>query len=644
MQRNYIYTGKRVVGTIIMSIFATMIFILDYIPSDAVYFYERQGSLYKFLNDLNNCTKSFDMSTLFMFIFIFYFIYHAFFNKKNNIYKYLFSFFFGFIFAFITLIGKSLNYNNTLELLFSNSHQIFKSVVLGFGYLFIYWNIILFFINIDFKLFKKPKKKKGNKLVSFIKNNYIVFTFIFIIVAWIPRIVLYYPATATGDTMDSLAQFFNVRDLCWSAKAIHLVNKNVIINKHHSVFFTMLLGSIVKVGKHIGSYEFGMYMFIIFQVLLSAFIFTYLIYYLVKNRVPNWIVIMSLIFIGISPIISSYVITAIKDTLASAFILLYSVFLVEIIKNHNNFLKSKLFVIMFMFSILMILLLKNNALSIIILSYGSLLLYFIKDKTRLKKVFCIGFLPLIIFLCYDRILLPELGVTGTHKKESFSVPFMQIARVASRGEDNISDKDKKIINKVLNYKSIKLNYRPELSDPVKNTYRLDVTDKQLNDFWKVYFKYMKKYPKTYIASFVNSTYGYFFPEAGETDGIRILDGRIGKKTIFDLVLIPSFDLARQNHSQIIVLLKKIPLFFLLNHVAFYSWFLIFSIIYIICKKNYKYLIPLVSFTFIFGSCLISPVNGSFRYILSIVMSVPLIISIDYYTYKESGSVKKETIY
>lgn len=243
-------------------------------------------------------------------------------------------------------------------------------------------------------------------------------------------------------------------------------------------------------------------------------------------------------------------------------------------------------------------------------------------------------LPLTLFLGYDKILLPSLDVTGTNIKESYSVQFMQIARLAHKNKKAISDSDKEIIDKVLDYEAISRDYTPDLSDPVKNTYRKDVTEEELDDFWKVYFKYFKKYPKVYIASFINGIYAYFFPEVGETKGIIKTDNRIGESSKFKIVNLDKFEDARYINKALQDIFIKLPFFSFFNHVAFHDWFLILSVIYIIKKKCYKYIVPISSLIAIFLSCLISPVNGSFRYILPIVFSVPLILAIDYFAMKK----------
>ena len=630
---NYIVTIKKIILTLIATLFSSLVFLLKFEKTNGLYL-EIDTEVYRFFKELQYSLKDFDISSILLLIFIFYFYYNSFFKIKINKNKKIFSACFAFWFTIITLIGKSFAIDNTLLSLYSNDVQIIKSILLGIGYFFLYFAVILNFLSIDLKNIKK--NSKINNFSTFFNKYHILITIIVIIIAWIPIIVMYYPGTATGDTVDSLAQFFNVKDLCWSAKAIELIDSNVIINKHHSVLFTMVLGEIVKIGKSINSYQFGMFLYTILQVCFLIVCFTFLIHYLKKIKVTNWIIISSILFIGLLPIIYFYAITSIKDTPGAILIMIYNIFLLQIIRNYNSIMKNKLYILIFIVIILLILMIKNNSLYIIITSYLTLILVFIKNKVRIKKLILVLIFPLMIFLSYDKIILPSLGVTGTHKKEAYSVQFMQIARLANRNESAISNKDKKIIDKVLDYDAIVRDYSPNLSDSVKNTYRKNVSDKELKEFWKVYFKYFKKYPKLYIASFINSSYAYFFPEVGETSGIKYIDYRIGNNTQFNLVHLEKFSDARYVYELILEIIIELPFFGIFNRVAFYDWFLIFSAIYIISKKKYEYLVPLISLFAILSSCLISPVNGSFRYILSIVFSTPLILGMDYLVFKDTN--------
>ena len=626
--KSFLYTFNRIIYTAILTFLSSLVFIMEFKPANGTYL-ENHNETYKFLIDIYNSLRDFDVVWVLLIVFIFYFYYNVFFNsdksKKGKVLSALVSLWF----VGVTIVGKCFAIDNSLRSIYCSEAQIIKTILLSIGYFIIFYSLCISIINFRINI---VKKKSQSRVGAFFDKHCIAISIISMFLAWIPLMIIYYPCVASGDTVDSLAQFFNVEDLCWSAKAINLINDNVIINKHHSVLFTMILGNVVKFGHYILSYSFGIFLFIILQVAILIAIFTFLIYYLKKIKTPTWMRVFALLFFCLSPIVSSYAIAAIKDTLGAILILFYNICLFQIIRNYDGFVKKKIFVIAFMICILLILMIKSNSMYVIITSYATLLFAFWKSRKKLKKLVMILLLPLTLFLGYDKILLPSLDVTGTNIKESYSVQFMQIARLAHRNKNAISDSDKEIIDKVLDYEAISRDYTPDLSDPVKNTYRKDVTEEELDDFWKVYFKYFKKYPKVYIASFINGIYAYFFPEVGETKGIIKIDNRIGDSSKFKIVNLDKFEDARYINKALQDIFIKLPFFSFFNHVAFHDWFLILSVIYIIKKKCYKYIVPISSLIAIFLSCLISPVNGSFRYILPIVFSVPLILAIDYFCY------------
>lgn len=628
--KSFLYTFNRIIYTAILTFLSSLVFIMEFKPANGTYL-ENHNETYKFLIDIYNSLRDFDVVWVLLIVFIFYFYYNVLFNsdksKKGKVLSALVSLWF----VGVTIVGKCFAIDNSLKSIYCSEAQIIKTILLSIGYFIIFYSLCISIINFRINI---VKKKSQSRVGAFFDKHCIAISIISMFLAWIPLMIIYYPCVASGDTVDSLAQFFNVEDLCWSAKAINLINDNVIINKHHSVLFTMILGNVVKFGHYILSYSFGIFLFIILQVAILIAIFTFLIYYLKKIKTPTWMRVFALLFFCLSPIVSSYAIAAIKDTLGAILILFYNICLFQIIRNYDGFVKKKIFVIAFMICILLILMIKSNSMYVIITSYATLLFAFWKSRKKLKKLVMILLLPLTLFLGYDKILLPSLDVTGTNIKESYSVQFMQIARLAHRNKNAISDSDKEIIDKVLDYEAISRDYTPDLSDPVKNTYRKDVTEEELDDFWKVYFKYFKKYPKVYIASFINGIYAYFFPEVGETKGIIKIDNRIGDSSKFKIVNLDKFEDARYINKALQDIFIKLPFFSFFNHVAFHDWFLILSVIYIIKKKCYKYIVPISSLIAIFLSCLISPVNGSFRYILPIVFSVPLILAIDYFAMKK----------
>ena len=432
-----------------------------------------------------------------------------------------------------------------------------------------------------------------------------------------------------------MSQYFH-RGESWSIKTVNLINENVYINKHHPPLFTVVLGLIFEIGKKLGSYEIGALIYTILQVCLLLIIFLYMLNYMKKNNVPLWIRILSILFIATTPTVAAYAITAIKDTPSSIFTLLYVIFLLQIVRNYNAVFQNKMKLIYLLVTMLLVMMLRNNGIVTILLSFP---LLFIIYKEKWEKILIVLLVPVILFGLYDKVLLPSLDITNGSVKEMLTIPFMQVARVVTHNKDKIPEEDQKIIEKVLSYDSMKSVYIPNLADSIKDTYKKDCTNEDLKDFFKLWFKYLKKYPTEYIESIMNSTYGYFFPEVGEEYATLAVDSRLGKDTYINIHSKDEYKDARYVSQKINQVLAKLPITSLFNHVAFYDWLLIFATIYVFVKKNYKYLIPLMPLHSVLLVCLASPINGSFRYIMPIVFSAPIIITIVYFSYKEDQKIK-----
>ena len=432
---------------------------------------------------------------------------------------------------------------------------------------------------------------------------------------------------ATGDTYDELSQYFHL-DSSWSIESINLLSEDVYINKHHSVLHTVVMGFIYSIGNKLSSFTFGAFLYTMLQVILLIWIFVFMFKYMKKIKISNSLVLFSILFIGLSPIVITYSICAIKDTPSAIFNLLYVIFLLQIVRNFNSIFKNKIRLMFLIITILMVLMLRNNGIHTFLLSFPWLFLMY---RNKWKKILITMMIPIIIFTTYNKIILPSLNVSDGSVRESLSVPIMQIARLIKYKQEVFSNEDKEIINKVLNFEQAGRYYNYEIADDVKNLYNKDTSDKELKDFLGVWFKYLKKYPFMYIDSVVSSTFGYFYPEKN-MNMLFLYDYGFKGNGLLEISSNTYFAGVRSVYNKLLNIYYKMPFF--INKVAYYTWFLLLSVIYIIYKKKYKYIVPLTPLLAILLSCIFSPVNGSFRYILPIIFSIPIILSIDYLVYKK----------
>ena len=620
---NKINVFNRYLYAFIFSMISTLVFIVDFAPVNPAYLVE-DIAIYRFFSEISISLDTYNGISVILWIFIFYFYFNTYFdgagNKKKNIFLVLMAI----VISVFTIICKSYSYDNTLNVIYSSNVQIIKTVLFFVGYILIYYALFkkISILKLDLSVFKKKTKF----IVDKINKHPIITSFILIMLMWLPWMIISYPGLSNADTMDQLNQFFH-QDNSWTIKTINLLSPDVYINKHHSVFHTVVLGVIFKLGNELVSYRFGAAIFVFLQVLLLAGSFSFLIKYMKKLKISSLIVFWSILFVGLNPIVVTYAICAVKDTPNAIFNMLYVIFLLQIVRNFDSIYKSKLRLVLLLVTILMVLLLRNNGIYTFLLSFPWLLLIY---RKYWKKVMLTFLIPIMIFGLYDKVLLPSLNVSDGSIREALSVPMMQLARVARDKPDAFSNGDIEKIDAVFDFSKMKGHYDPYISDEIKDGYRINATDEELKSFFGVWFKYLKKYPNIYVESVVNSTFWYFYP-GGNRDIFYLVSGW-GRQYMYDINCLEVFSTLRGVINKLLRIYYDLPFF--MNKVAYFDWVLIISCFYIIKKKKYKYLIPLSALVAVLLSCLASPLNGSYRYILPIIFSLPVILLIDYIVYRE----------
>lgn len=75
---------------------------------------------------------------------------------------------------------------------------------------------------------------------------------------------------------------------------------------------------------------------------------------------------------------------------------------------------------------------------------------------------------LILAFSINHIIFPYLKITPGSTKEMLSVPFQQTARYIKEYSDEVTEKEKEVIDRVLNYDTLSERYDTDRSDKVKD--------------------------------------------------------------------------------------------------------------------------------------------------------------------------------
>ena len=509
------------------------------------------------------------------------------------------------------IVGNSFKKKGSFE--FITNHLIIHTVTFLI-LIFIFYKVISF-------LFKKldnikwKESQEFNKIIKIFNEHPFLFCFVIILICWLPYIISFYPAILSPDPSYQIMQFFHI-DNKYSTYSI-LLDPSVIITNHHPVIHTLLLGSMVKIGTLLGSVNIGLFLYSIIQILILSSTLSYTIVFLKNIKTPTKYLLLCLIIYALTPVFPFYSMSAVKDVIFGSLIILYIISIYQFMNKKEITFKDMLKELLLM---ILIILFRNNGFHVILLSFPFLLFY--KNK---KQILMIFLLMLTFNITYNKVILPYFKITPSSIREVLSIPFQQTARYVNEYDSELSGKDKKIINQILEYDTLATRYNPELADPVKNKFNRYYKSEDLKEYFKVWKKGLFKHPITYIEATVHNTYGYFYPFKTNWYFYHKYDTRIVKKG-FDYHY-NSLSSERNFLMIIATIFPYIPVIGFLVNIGFNSWILLFMACYLIYQKKYKSLVVLLPSFVLLLVCVASPANTYFRYALPNIFAMPLLFGI-----------------
>lgn len=531
------------------------------------------------------------------------------------------------LFSFFMVFGYSYSETDSWDLIFGNTFQLFKATIKFIGYYILF--IALINLLFDYILKNIKVKETSNKLYNFIfiKHSFII-PLIIILVCWIPYIIAYYPGILFQDSTNQVKQYFGYDIPKYSAtNSVDLIDENVKITNHHPVIHTLILGGCVQIGKLLGNDNLGIFLYTILQIMLLASTLAYIINYMKKLKIPNWINVLSLSIFALLPIIPIYAVEITKDVPFVCFFIMYIIILYDLIKNAS---KEKVLVknaIKLIVVSLLVSLFRNNGIYVIVLSLPFLA---ILDKLNRKRIIISLFVVILVYYVFNA-LLPVFKIASSSIREALSIPFQQTARYVKEYGNEVTDEEKNAIDKVLNYETLGERYDPVNADPVKAEYNRKTTTEDLVNYFKVWIKQFVKHPTVYIQATFNNTYGYFYPESNVrqyTTGFMINSYESLNNTgNFNYEYIKELKGAREGICGLSNLITKLPVTSWLINIAFNIWIILCITMYLIYSKKIKYIIYMIPYIILILVCIASPVNAFYRYAIPFIFAMPLTVGI-----------------
>lgn len=521
-------------------------------------------------------------------------------------------------FAVCTVFGISYLKTDSWDCIFLFRLQFALAVFVGVGYYFAYKNCILF-IGYLFEMKKNLlRKEPSNKVEKFLFQEHpFAGPFLWSMVFALPWLISFFPGTLQWDAHAQLWVFFGAPSAVQNAG-------------NHPVILTEIMGGCILLGRRLfHSDSIGLFFYTGMQFMTQSLIFAYASFVLRKLKVPLLFSWGALLYWCVFPLFPIWGYTMVKDSPFYIFILLLIVAMIDIVCCEDDG-KKWCHSVVFLVSVAGVVLSRNEGRHVVFVTLAAVLLLYRKYwRTFLTgMIVCI----LLIFLV-DRVYIPLNGIQKGNKADMLSVPLQQTARYLRDHFNEVTVEEATILQEGFteDLTAIAAAYSPVCSDPVKASFCQQPTADYMKSYVKVWWEQFAKHPDTYVQAFINHTYGYFYPDRHDYQydslnltGVFFLgNSEHWHDEYVDLKFAVSDNTGRQILMHFFYLVEKMPVFSMLFSPGLYTYILLGGCVYLLAKRKRRETVFLVPQLFILFLRFFSPVNASMRYMLAIMVTLPV---------------------
>lgn len=518
-------------------------------------------------------------------------------------------------FSMMQLIGRSYADNNSWDALFYSRFVFFRAAVIFIGLVTLsYYSILA-----SFRLLDCVSARETTQAGSFPKKQFFI-AVAFVLICWLPYYIYFFPGTGNADTAYEIMQYFHRP--YWGLSYSPVRADDIFVTNHFPYFMTVIYGVFTQIGLWLGSASYGVALYGACQMVLLAFICTGTWFYLRWIGLSEKLLKGGILFTAFFPLYPLYAICMLKDPFFSAFCLVLSVMLFEVVRTKGKVLEKRLFTLGLFVSTLFMILSKNQGVYIMAIVAVAFLICYRRYWIRIIIALLV---PVLFFqLIWLKILLPAWNVAPGGKQEMLSVLLQQTARYVVEYPEDVSKEEEEAIRHVINYDQLPERYNPVLSDPIKLTFNQDVTSEELSAYYRAWMSMLKKHPDSYVQALLNNCYGFFYMaqnsgmvyfefanRADEEDEIYINNNPTVQKALPTLKALQTF-------------VQKLPLINVLFSVSVYCWTTVYFFLNSIRKKKYEYILAGLITIISMGILLLCPANANSRYIQPLFFAFPFL--------------------
>lgn len=386
---------------------------------------------------------------------------------------------------------------------------------------------------------------------------------------------------------------------CYDQSGIYEGFKEGVISAKHSPLIYFIIGLVIDFFyKLTGSFNVGIAVYIFAQMMVVSLCHSYLIVFIDRRMRPKfWIQVLLIAWYGLFPVFSMFAACSAKDVLFYSFAEVMVVKVYKMVDRSDVFFKGKLGILsFFLISTCMLLFRRNGIYSFVVAIPWIVLL--MKKGFRLKAS-ALLIVVVIVNIGVVSFVYPAVNVKKDNGKDALCIPIQQIARVYNYNSDSLDESDIAYIESLYTEKGL-ASYCDVSADNAKLDFKMKKVKKDTAGFVKFWVKLGMTHPVTYLEAFLLTNMYAWYPYS-VIDGYQRLGDDYGwgfdysttEKSYFacwvegpgehDSKLPFLYD--KLWYISRYISFEQIPVVRMLFSIGFWFWMLLFSISYLIYRKE-----------------------------------------------------------
>lgn len=450
-----------------------------------------------------------------------------------------------------------------------------------------------------------------------------------ILLCWLPFYLAYYPGICAYDVPIQTGQIVSGS-----------------YNDHHPIAHTLLIRGAMELGEGLfGSVNTGIGLYTLLQQLFLASAFAWGVVRLGIMGVKSWQRNLVLFYAMLFPFHMYLGVSMTKDTIFTGFFILLLVTFAELLQKKRNELRPDWRDGLLFAGAVGMILFRNNGkyAMLVLLAVLFLTVCFGKKNRKLWGRLFLGTLGGFLAGC---LLLSGLfkatGAEQGDRREMLSMPIQQLSRcmlyhggagLLPEDDNTMSENEKALIRDFILDEGY-LEYRPDISDPVKSHTNTYVVRYRAGEFASTYLKLFGRYPGEFINAALSVNAGYLSPfdtshaminkQTGEKGlgyvQTRFLEGELKERGIYKdskwTWLYERLEEWADSNAYL-----RIPLLKYLFVPGTWFWLCILLTGYLTVKRRFAWCIPMALLAGYYGTLFLGP-TVQLRYIYPVMAALP----------------------